>query len=100
MRALLTQHHDDGRDPRTEEDVRRQSDDGINVVFLDEILPYRPLLTTAKENAMRQDNRHDAVGSQMVQIVQEKRIVRLATRRKSEAHITRVMLLVGRIPCL
>lgn len=86
---FLPEDHDDGGDARAEEDIRREADDGFDVVILDEVPPDLPLPFTvgiaAEEHAVRQDDGHDAVGLEVVQVVQEEGVVRLAGRREAVA---------------
>ena len=98
--ALLPQHHNHGGDAGSVEDVGGEADDGVDVVLFNQIPADFSFLAAPEENAVRKDNGHDSVGSQVVQIVQQERIVRLPLRSNSEPRVSRIRVLVRRIPGL
>ena len=75
--ALLTEYHDDGRDAGAEEDVGGKPDDRLNMVVLHQVFTDGALLTAAEQHAMGQNDAHDAVGAQVIQIMQKEGIVGL-----------------------
>ena len=86
--AFLLQHHDKGRYARAEEDVRRQTDDGLYIVALDEVAADFALAVVhlsvlvdgciaTEEHAVRQHDGHYAVGLEVVELMKEEGEVRL-----------------------
>ena len=55
-RSLLVNHKDSGRDAGAVENLRRQSDDRIELPRSDKFLPTVTLLSATEENAMRHDD--------------------------------------------
>ncbi|MNJ58889.1 hypothetical protein D3C77_545460 [compost metagenome] len=96
----MPQHEDDGRDTRAEEDVGRQANDGFEVVVLDQLLADDAFLTASEQHAVRQDDGHDAVGLQVVQVVQQEGVVGLGLGGHAEASVAWVSILVQRVPLL
>ncbi|MNO02158.1 hypothetical protein D3C81_2224790 [compost metagenome] len=66
----MPEHEDDGWDASAEEDVGRQADYGFEVVVLDQLFADDAFLSAPEQHAVRQDDGHDAVGLQVVQVVQ------------------------------
>ena len=100
---MLFQHHNDRRDARPEEDVRREPDNGVDLIPLDEILADHRLGLflldlAAEKDAMRQYYGHNAVWLHMVEVVKQKRIIRLALRRNAIVSVTNIMFVAGWIP--
>ena len=97
--AFFAQHHHDGGDARTEENIRRKADNRLNMVVFNQILTNLAFLATTEQHTVRQNDGHDAIGTQMVQVMEQERIVRLGFRSYAitEAWID---LLVSRIPIL
>ena len=54
--AGFAEDQNGGGDAGAEEEIRRQADDGLQQVFLDELLPDLALRRTAKQHAMRDDD--------------------------------------------
>ena len=94
---FLAQHHNDGGNARAKENVGGQTDDGVNVVVLNQIFADRAFLTAAEQNTVGQNDGHNAVRLDMVKIVQQKGIVRLSLGCQSKAGIAGIALLVGGI---
>ena len=97
--ALLAQHHDDGGDARAEEDIGRKPDDCLNMAVLHQVLANGALLAAAEQHAVGQDDAHDAVGAQVVQIMQKEGVISFGFRGNAEFE-ARVELLVFRVPVL
>ena len=94
--ALLAQHHNDGGNARAKENVGGQTDDGVNVVVLNQIFADRAFLTAAEQNTVGQNDGHNAVWLDMVEVVQQKGIVRLTLGCQTKAGIAASpSLLVG-----
>ena len=79
---ILSQNHDDCRNAGAKENIGRKPNDRIDVVLVDQILSDRALFTAAEQHAVRENNRHDAVRLQVIEIVKEEGVVRLALRRQ------------------
>ncbi len=97
--ALLAEHHDDGGDTGAEKDIGRKPDDCLNMAVLHQVLANGALLAAAEQHAVRQDDAHDAVRAQVIQVVQQKGVVGFGLGRHAELE-ARVELLVFRIPVL
>ena len=69
------------------------------MAVLHQVLANGALLAAAEQHAVRQDDAHDAVGAQVVQVVQQKGVVGLGLGRHAELE-ARVELLVFRVPVL
>ncbi|MOA01479.1 hypothetical protein D3C78_1208900 [compost metagenome] len=78
----LLQHDDAGSDGGAEEQIRRQLDDSIDVVVVDEVLANLGLRTAAIEHARELDNCCGAVDRQPAQDVQSEGQVGLALGRE------------------
>ena len=97
--ALLSKHHDDGRNARTEEDVGREPDDSLDMTILHQVFANGAFLATTEQHTVGQNDAHNAVGAQVVQIVQKEGVVSLGFRSNAKFE-ARVELLVFRIPIL
>ena len=69
------------------------------MTVLDQILTNLTFLSAAEQHAMRQNDGHDAIGTQMVQVVEQKSIICLGLRSYAIAE-ARINLLVSGIPIL
>ena len=99
--AVFLEYHDKGRDTCTEEDVGREADDCIDVVFLDEVctnlaftLPLSPFLNrerttfvieefwclTPKEDSMGENDGENSIRLDMVKFVEKKSVISLGLR--------------------
>ena len=88
--AAFFQHQDTDRDARGEEQVGRQADDGVDVAVLQELLADAGLHAAAEQDAVRQDDGHDAVLLQKMEAVEQEGEVRSGARREAvvlEAHV-------------
>ena len=97
--ALLAQHHDDGGDARAKKDIGRKPDDCLNMAVLHQVLANGALLAAAEQHAVGQNDAHDAVGAQVVQIMQKEGVISFGFRSNAEFE-ARVELLIFRIPVL
>ena len=79
----LLEHDDAGRDRRAEEQVRRELDDGVDVVVVDEVLADLLLRTAAVEHAGELDDRRRAVDGEPAQDVHREREVGLRLRARA-----------------
>ncbi len=75
--AFLAQHHHDGGNACAEENIRRQTDDCLNMVVVNQIFANCAFFTTTEQHTVRQNDGHNAVVTQMVQVVQQEGIIRL-----------------------
>lgn len=94
-RAVLREDHDDDGDAGREEEVRRQADDRLDVVVLDEVLADLFFGAAAEEDAVWQDDGHDAVRLDVVETVEQEREVGLGRRGQAvlaETLVARVEL--------
>ena len=96
----MAQHHNDGGNARAKENVGGQTDDGVNMVVLNQIFADRAFLTAAEQNTVGQNDGHNAIRLDMVKVVQQIGIVRLTLGCQTKAGIAGVAFLVGGIPCL
>ena len=69
------------------------------MTVLDQILTNLTFLSAAEQHAMRQNDGHDAIGTQMVQVVEQESIICPGLRSYAIAE-TRIDLLVSGIPIL
>ena len=69
------------------------------MTVLDQILTNLTFLAAAEQHPMRQNDGHNAIGTQMVQVVEQESIIRLGLRGHAIAE-TRIDLLVSGIPIL
>ena len=93
--AVLREDHDDDGDAGREEEVRRQADDRLDVVVLDEVFADLFLGAAAEEDAVWQDDGHDAVLLDVVEAVEQEGEVSLGRRGQAvlaEALVARVEL--------
>ena len=81
--AMFAQHHHDGGDAGAEEDVRGQADDGLNVVFLHQVPANSAFLTATEQHAMWQHDGHNAIITQVIEIMQQEGIISLGLRRNA-----------------
>ncbi|OQA28864.1 MAG: hypothetical protein BWY58_00140 [Chloroflexi bacterium ADurb.Bin344] len=100
IRTILFQYHNNGRDARPEENVRGQTDNRVNVIEFQKLFANLPLRITSKKNAVRQNNRHNAIRLEVIEIMEQKGIIRLGFRRDSKVGKTRVVFFVVRFPML
>lgn len=119
--AVFLQDHDERGDARSEEDVGRQADDGVDVVFLNELganlsfsLSIFTLVgrqesavgrteawgLTTEEHAVGKDDGEDAIGLEMMEFVEEEGIVGLRFRRETILGKANISFLVLGIPVL
>ena len=75
--SRFAQHHHDGGDARTEENIRRKADNRLNMVVFNQVLTNLAFLAAAEQHTVRQNDGHDAIGTQMVQVMEQERIIRL-----------------------
>ena len=79
--AVFAQDDDNRRDASAEEDVGRQSDDGVNVIVFNELFAdgaFRTVVRCSTEkHTMGQDNGHDPIVLEVIEIVKQESIVRL-----------------------
>ena len=80
FRAALLEDHDDRGDAGAVEDVGGKPDDGVDVALVQQPLADLRLLAAAEEHAVGQDDRHNAAGKQVVEVVQQEGVIRLALR--------------------
>ena len=69
--AAFLQHYDADRDTCGIEKVGWQPNDAVDIVVMDELLTYAGFGTTAKQHAMRQNNGHRAVVTQIMEPMQK-----------------------------
>lgn len=69
------------------------------MTVLNQILTNLTFLAAAEQHAMRQNNGHNAIGTQMVQVVEQERIIRLGFRGYAITE-ARIDLLISGIPIL
>src|SRR5690554_6756923 len=98
--ALLFQNQNDGRNARAEEDISRQSDDGVDVVALDEFLADAAFLAASEQYAVRQNDGHYAIGLNVVEVVQQKGVIGFCFGGQPKTGIARVGFFVLRLPLL
>ncbi len=83
---MLFEHHDEGRNTCAEEDIGRQSDNGIDVVLLNQVttyfaFPFAIFIGIAtEENSMRKYNCQDAVWFKVMELMKQKGVVSFAFR--------------------
>ena len=98
---LLAQHHNDGGNASAEEDIGRETNDRINIVFLNQVAADLTLLAAPKQYAMGQNDGHDTVGLEMIEIMKQKGIIGLAFGGHAVIGVARVVLFVlGWLPML
>ena len=78
----------------------RQADDGLEVIVLDQLLADHALFTTPEQHAVRKHDGHDAVGLQVVQVVQQEGVVGLGLGGHAKSGVARVSVFVQRVPLL
>ena len=100
MLSFLPEHHDDRRDPGPIENIRRQTDDRIDMVIFDQIFADFSFFSSSEQDSVRKYDRHDPIRFYMEQVMQQECIICLALRCNSKTGISRIILLIGRIPCL
>ena len=71
------QHDNASRYACTEENPRRQADNGIDIAIFQQVLADCPLCSPTEQDAMRQDNAHGAVFLQMVKAMEQEGKIRL-----------------------
>ena len=69
------------------------------MTVLNQILTNLTFLAAAEQHAMRQNDGHNAIGTQMVQVVEQERIIRLGFRSYAITE-ARIDLLISGIPIL
>ncbi len=97
---LLAEEEDDGGDAGAEENVGGQADDGFDVVIFDEVFADSAFFAAAEENAVGEDDGHDAVRFEVVEVVEEEGVVGLGLGGEAEAGVARVAVFVQRVPLL
>ena len=97
---VLPQHHDDGGNACTEENIGGQTNDSVDIVVVNQIFANRTFLTATEQNAVRQNDGHNALVADVVQVVQQESIVRLALGRKTILRKTRIIVLASWTPWL
>ena len=81
--ASLLEHENDRRNTRAVEDVRGQPDHGIEIILiLYDRLSDHALSCSAEQHAMRKHDSHSAAILQMVQAVQNERVISLGLGRQ------------------
>ena len=104
--TMLFEHHDEGRDTCTKEDIGRQSDNGIDVVLLNQVttyfaFPFAIFIGIAtEENSMRKYNCQDAVWFKVMELMKQKGVVSFAFRSYTIILETRIQFTVVGIPLL
>ena len=78
---MLLEHHHEGRNACAEEDVGWQTDDGVDVVLLDETGADLLFLAATEQYAVGQHDGEDAIWFQVVELVEQEGIVGLRLRR-------------------
>ena len=68
--------------------------------MVNQIFANRTFFTTTEQNAVGQNDGHNTIITDVVQVVQQKSIVRLALGRKTVIRKARIIIFVGRIPRL
>ena len=103
---MLLQHHNECRNTSAKEDIGRQTNDSVDVVLLYEVLTNLPLAIniffwiTSKKYAMRQNDSENAVRLDVVEFMEQKRIISLALWSHTVILETRVHFCISRIPML
>ena len=97
---LLTKDHDNGGNAGAVENIRWQADNGIDMVFLHQVPPDFPFFIAPEKNAVRKDDGHNAIGFQVVQVMEQEGIVRLRFRCQPKSCKPGIILFVFRIPGL
>ncbi len=92
---FLVEHDDAGRDTRAVKEIRRQADDALDVTAPDDLAPDVGLGITAKEHAVRQNNRAFAVALERGEDVEQKSVIAILLRRDAEGKT--VVKVIGRI---
>ena len=98
--TMLLEHHHEGRNACAEEDVGWQTDDGVDVVLLDETGADLLFLAATEQYAVGQHDGEDAVWLQVVELVEQEGIVGLRLRRHAIVFEAGVGLAVFRVPVL
>jgi len=103
---MLFEHHDEGRDTCTKEDIGRQSDNGIDVVLLNQVATYFAfpftifIGITTEENTVRKYNCQDTVWFKVMEFMKQKGVVGFAFRSYTIILKTRIQFTVVGIPLL
>ena len=104
--AMLFEHHDEGRNTCAKEDIGRQSDNGIDVILLNEVttdfaFPFAVFIGIAtEENPVRKHNRQDSVRFKVMELMKQKGIVGFAFRSYTVILETCIQFTVVGIPLL
>ena len=93
--GFLVEHDDAGRDTRAVKQIRRQTNDALDVAALDDIFADGGLSAAAKQHAMRENDRTLAAAFERGKDVQQKGVVAIFLRRDAEGETT--IEVVGRI---
>ena len=98
--TMLLQHHDERRNACAEEDVGWKTDDGIDIVFLYEVGADLLLLASTEQHAVRQYDSQNAIGFQVMKLMEQEGIVCLRLGSHAIVFETGIVLTVSRIPLL
>ena len=102
--TFLAEHHNDCGDTCAEEDVCGQTDDGVDMVVLNEVLTDHTFYlvfgrVATEEDTVRQDDGHYAVWFEVIEVMEQESVVGFAFGRYAVT-VTRVEFLTGRTPRL
>ena len=104
--TMLFEHHDESRNTCAEEDIGRQSDNGIDVVLLNQVATYFAfpftifIGITTEENTVRKYNCQDTVWFKVMEFMKQKGVVGFAFRSYTIILKTRIQFTVVGIPLL
>ena len=98
--TMLLQHHNERRNACAEEDVGWKTDDGIDIVFLYEVGADLLLLASTEQHAVRQYDCQNAIGFQVMKLMEQEGIVCLRLGSHAIVFETGIAFTVSRIPLL
>ena len=104
--TMLFEHHNEGRNTCAEENIGRQSDNGIDVVLLNEVatdfaFSFTIFISIAtEENPVRKHNRQDSVRFKMMEFMKQKGVISFAFRSYTIILETCIQFTVVGIPLL
>ena len=104
--TMLFEHHNEGRNTCTKENIGRQSDNGIDVVLLNKVttdfaFSFTIFISiTTEENPVRKHNRQDSVRFKVMELMKQKGVVSFAFRSYTIILETCIQFTVVGIPLL